>query len=244
MRAFPKQDAEPWEENPVTAGDLLGYAEQDPMNIIRGAQGICEDVPVEPLEPITRESGMAQIVGDNIIWPESYEIEDEESWEAQAAEWEPEDRNPHSGNLMSYHVIEDFGRCEEEIPWLERQPKWFQASLLKLQSFKDLKQLGAWSRVIHKNGGFAGRKFNKDQAGVFWSEYYNKKAKLTPSFLSVACRSILERIVKANGQLGYFGKWLYKVQTGQIKLKHPPTEYEFGIIWDTYKRRKEVQANA
>ena len=242
--SIPKQDEEPWENDPVAAGELLGYTEQDPMNIIRGSFGICKDTVIETIEPVKREAGIAKIIGDEIVWPETYEIEDEEAWEAQAAEWEPEDRNPNSGGIMSYHIVEDFSSSNEEEPWLKRQPKWFKASLLKLTSFEDLKPLMAWSRVIHRDQGFAGRKFNRDQSGVFWSEYHNYKTKLTPNFLSIACRAILERIVKANGQLKVFGQWMYKAQKGDIKLKNPPSEYEWGVIWKTYNRRKEVQAKA
>ena len=301
------QEVEPWEENPVEAGmPMWGNT----LNNIRGYNGICEDVPVETIKCPKKEPGMAQIIGNKIVWPtslldmspipepevitaediftapnpETSDEEEPEDWEAQTAEWEPEERNPNLGTTIGYHVLEDLGVKQEKIneliglkknplsdfdlPWtilmdlqyqsLElvedlwnkwlswdaRQPDWFKAAIEKSSSFTDYHELMQWRREIFENAGFNDHKFNKAQAGAFWTACNSHKAQLTPKHLGISARGILKRIIQANGNLGWVGQWLYKVGSGETKVYPKPTDYEMSVIWQTFKRQKEVHITA
>jgi len=224
----PSDEHEPWEDEPVTTGELQGG--------IFGQCGLCEDVPVEEIEIKPKEGPWATMVDGKLTWVEDIQTltvrEVPEIPESEITEPEPAEL----AGTISYHVLEDFN-TEEEVPWLDKQPNWFIQRLEKIQACKTLEDLAQIGKEIHSDNGF-----NRNQAGVFWTEYNSHKHILEPKHLGLTARSILKKIVQANGHLGYVGQWLYKVGSGEIKISSPPTEYEMSIIWQTYKRRKEVHS--
>jgi len=231
---IPDQETEPWEENPVEAGKPLWG---NTIDNIRGYNGICEDVPVEMIGLPEKSTGpLATMIDGELTWDNP--TDDEEDWEAQMAEWEPEDRNPNNGSIIAYHVLEDFN-AEKEKPWIDRQPKWFIQKLNTIQNCRTIADLTELGQTIHESNNF-----NRDQAGVFWTEYHSQKHKLEPKYLGLTARSFLKKIIQSNGHIGALGVFLHNVQSGKIKVTPDPTKHEWGVIWETYKRRKEVHATA
>jgi len=232
----PSDKHEPWEDEPVTAGEPLW---KNSIDKIRGYNGICEDIEMEQIEVKPKEPGLAKIIGDKIIWPKSKldflptSLPVEEDLTVIE---EPESETVPSA--IAYHVLEDFN-SEEEIPWIDRQPEWFILQLEALQSCKNLEHLSEMGKAVH-----AINNFNRDQAGVFWTEYNSRKHILEPKHLGLTARSFLKKIIQSNGHIGALGVFLHNVQSNKIKVTPEPSKHEWGVIWKTYKRRKEVHANA
>ena len=176
---------------------------------------------------------MATMVGGKLKWVEDIQ--------ALTVKEVPEMTEPEPSNLagtISYHVFEDLN-ADEEVPWLDRQPDWFGYILESIQQCNTLAELSELGKTVHGDNGF-----NRDQAGVFWTEYNSRKHALQPQYLGISARGILKRIIQANGNLGWVGQWLYKVGKGETKIIPQPTDYEMSVIWQTFKRQKEVHAGA
>jgi len=218
----PSDEQEPWEDEPVEAGELQGG--------LFGECGLCEDVPVEEIERPVKEGPWATIVNGKLTWVEDIQ--------ALTVKEVPEMTEPEPAELagvIGYHVLENFGT--EEPIWFDTQPDWFKDKLESIQSCESIEELSKLGQDQH-----AGNGFSRDQAGVFWTEYNSRKHALEPTHLSISARSILRRLVQANGNLGWVGQWLYKIGKGEIKISPQPTKYEMSVIWQTYKRRKEAHA--
>ena len=226
----PSDEIEPWEAEPVEAGELHGG--------LFGACGLCEDVPVEEIERPVKEGSWATMVGGKLTWVEDIQAltvkEVPELLEDGVNEEEP----IGLASTISYHVFEDFN-AEKKVPWLDRQPDWFILELNQIQDCKTLEVLNLLGKTIH-----ADNDFNRDQAGVFWTAYNSRKHELEPQHLGISARGILKRIIQANGNLGWVGQWLYKVGSGETKVYPKPTDYEMSVIWKTFKRQKEVHITA
>ena len=215
----PSDEREPWEDEPVEAGELQGG--------LSGECGLCEDVPVEEIKLPVKEGPWATMVNGELTW-----VADIQALTVKEVPEIPEEEPIVPVGIISYHVLEDFGT--EEPDWFGIQPDWFKDKFESIQSCESLEELSKLGQDQH-----AGNGFSRDQAGVFWTEYNSRKHALEPTHLSISARSILRRLVQANGNLGWVGQWLYKIGEGEIKISPQPTKYEMGIIWQTYKRRKE-----
>jgi hypothetical protein len=143
---------------------------------------------------------------------------------------EPEYETP---DLYRYHTVGEYEEDEEEKPWMELQPQWYQSLIRKLQNCMDLDNLASMGRDVYQ------RELNRGQASVFWYEYHRQKATLEGNIkLGPVARSMIQRIAKANGNLASLGAWLYKVQQGQVKVANPPEKHEWTVIWKTYHEQK------
>jgi len=239
----PSDEHEPWENEPVTAGaPLWGNA----LDRIRGHNGICEDVEIDEIKVKVKEPGLAKIKGDKIIWPKSkldflptsLPAEEELTLTSEDLTVIEEPESETAPSAIAYHVLKDFN-AEEEIPWIDRQPKRFIDKLKKIQACKTLAELTELGQTIHGNNNL-----NRDQAGVFWTEYNSRKHMLEPKHLGLTARSFLKKIIQSNGHIGALGVFLHNVQSNKIKVTPELSKHEWGVIWKTYKRRKEVHANA
>jgi len=125
------------------------------------------------------------------------------------------------------------------LSWETRQPKWFKNFINQVKTQTDLTKLQYLGQDVHEKKASW---LNRDQAGVFWTEYHSQKHKLEPKHLGLTTRSFLKKIIQSNGHIGALGVFLHNVQSGKIKVTPDPTKHEWGVIWETYKRRKEVHA--
>ena len=139
-----------------------------------------------------------------------------------------------------YHTIGDYPD-DDHTPWIKTQPRWFRNLVGRVRSCRDLVALARLGREGYQLD------LSKTQAGVFWTEYNIKKAKLEGMIkLGPTARAFIARISKANGNLASLGAWLYKVQQGKAKVANPPCKHEWTLIWQAYHQRKaqhETQAS-
>ena len=219
----PSDEVEPWESEPVTAGELIGG--------LFGQAGLCEDVPVEEIERPVKEGPMATVVNGKLTW-----VEDIQALTVKEVPEVPEPEPSEMAGVISYHVLEDFGRVEE--PWIDSQPKWYKQLLEEVNGCKTLAELAQFGKAVY------GKKdLNRNQAGVFWTEYNSHKHSLEPKMVTTTAQGILKRIITAN-DVTKLASWLYAISKGKVNIDPLPTKHEMSIIWQTYKRRKEVQATA
>lgn len=137
-------------------------------------------------------------------------------------------------DLYRHHVVGEYEEDEDqERPWIELQPAWFQGLLRKVRNCRDLDSLSTLGRDVYQ------RTLTRGQAGAFWTEYNLKKTRLEESIkLGPAARSMIQRIANANGDLASLGAWLYRVQQGRVKVSNPPGRHEWTLIWKAYHRQK------
>jgi len=216
----PSDEHEPWEDNPVVAGELMGG--------VFGQMGLCEDVPYEEVKPPEKEGPMATMVDGKLTW-----VEDIQALTVKEVPEVPEPEPAELAGVISYHVLEDFGRVDE--PWIDHQPKWYKQLIEEVKSCKTLAELAEFGKTVY------GKKdLNRNQAGVFWTEYNSRKHFLEPRMVTSSAQGILKTIATAD-DVRKLGSWLYSISQGKININPKPTKYEMSVIWQTYKRRKEVQ---
>lgn len=151
--------------------------------------------------------------------------------------WEPVEKSEGTPATIGYHVLEDFN-SEEGVPWIDRQPKEFQALVGKIQRSKNLDQLGELGRDIYES-----KTWNHAQTSVLWTEYSSRKSYLERQIpLTCTTRSLIDKIANADGHLGSVGIYLHKVQAGEIKVFPKPADREWTIIWRRYQEQKEALA--
>ena len=162
---------------------------------------------------------------------------------AEVENIDPEDvtENPepeyHAPDEYAYHVIGEYPE-DEEPEWLDAQPVWFKNLIAKVKAIKDLETLSELGKAAYQMD------MTKDQSGVFWTEYNIQKSKLESEIqrnLSTTARVFIQKIRKANGNLKSLGVYLYKIQHGDIKVQNPPTQYEWKIIWNEYRKASSLE---
>lgn len=143
-----------------------------------------------------------------------------------------------TAEIYAYHPIGEYPE-DDETPWIQTQPQWFQALIAKVRSSKSLSELKALGKKTYS------LPLSKDQSGVFWTEYQLKKRDLEEKIKpGPTAKALIQRITKANGNLRFLGHWLYKVQKGQVHVNNPPTPDEWEIIWKTYQQCSKSHAVA
>ena len=222
----PSDEHEPWEDEPVTAGELQGG--------IFGQHGLCENEPVEEIELKAKEGPMATMINNKLTWVKHIEDHVGKYLVQDMSEYEEPEETESTPNTIAYHIFKDFNAEEEEL-WIDKQPKAFIQKLNMIQACKNLADLTELGKTVHGNNGFS-----RDQAGVVWTEYNSRKHVFEPKHLGLTARSLLKKIIQSNGHIGALGKFLHNVQSEKIKVTPAPTKHEWGIIWETYHRRKEV----
>lgn len=115
--------------------------------------------------------------------------------------------------------------------YFDRVPKWFREALLSMDACATLEQLAefgkSWFAHEHLKGGLA---------GVFWTRYHIRKARLAPR-VSPKAEAIIQTIsrCKRPGEIARIGKQLF---TEQKASNIPPSTWT--CIWSEYKARKEA----
>jgi len=139
-----------------------------------------------------------------------------------------------SEETLGYHKL---GSEPLEHDWVESQPPWFQALISKVgqcASIQDLRELGKATFASNLTG---------DRASVFWSFYNARKTYLERKVrVRPIARKFTQRIAAAGkGELGTFGKNLFRLQRGEIKGPQL-NEREWTTIWAAYHERRQALA--
>lgn len=70
----------------------------------------------------------------------------------------------HAPDQSAYHVIGEYPE-NDDTPWIQTQPRWFQRLVSKIRCLDDLEGLSSFGKEAYRLG------MSREQAGVFWTEY-------------------------------------------------------------------------
>jgi hypothetical protein len=126
-----------------------------------------------------------------------------------------------------YHSI----GVREALDWFDRAPKWFRKILEVMDACQTLAELSEFGR-----SWFAHEHLKGSLAGVFWTRYNIRKARLTPP-VSPKAEQIIQQIgrCKRPVEIARIGKSLYQEQKAS---RIPPSTWS--CIWAEFKARKQT----
>ncbi len=126
-------------------------------------------------------------------------------------------------------------RCAIPDTWEARQDPAFRALIAEIDACASFSELAALGKRLYA------LRLSHDQAGVAWSHYYVRKAKLeTGLTLGHLASAVLRDVHEAEARvLPRFGAWLYHRQRVKGSALSSP---EWRRIWHAYKARRAVWA--
>jgi len=137
--------------------------------------------------------------------------------------------------MVRYHPI-GHDDSEEEQTWESRQTFNYRKLLARIRTINNLDKLKIMGKNVFEHG-----RLNHGQSGVFWYEYKRAKDRIlkhTCDKLSPMARTIVRHLMTHNYvKLSHYGRFLYKVQSGQFKVREqPPSKDEWTVIWNAYHK--------
>lgn len=151
--------------------------------------------------------------------------------ESYREEDEAEDELPTMSSV-AYHVVGSlFGDDEEEPDWVAMQPDWFRDLLARIEACPSLPELATLGQEIYAMA------LLHDQAGVAWTWYRLRKARLQATQrLSPPAWRLLQQIQRVpEHALPRFGTHLYRLQhNGLASLP----SHEWAALWQVYRDRR------
>ncbi len=126
-------------------------------------------------------------------------------------------------------------RCGVADTWEARQGPAFRALIAEIDACASFSELAALGKRLYA------LRLSHDQAGVAWSHYYVRKAKLEAGLtLGHLASALLRDVHEAEARvLPRFGAWLYHRQRVKGSTLSSP---EWRRIWQAYKARRAVWA--
>ena len=165
-----------------------------------------------------------------------------------------EDDFLHSSNkdetvpaTYGFHKVDDMYIGDMEMPWMLKQPKLVKRLISTPERCRNLTQLSNLGK-----GCYEAQKENKpaeyqqaylsmtnNQKSVFWDAYNHRKRELMESIeLSDTANALVKRIYRSRKhELPRLKANLVRLQKGQIKVKEPPLEEEWDVLWWYYTKR-------
>ncbi len=122
-------------------------------------------------------------------------------------------------------------RCGMADTWEARQDSAFRALVAEIDACASLGELAALGKRLYR------LQLSHDQAGVAWSHYQIRKAKLEAGLtLCPLARALVRDVNEADSHvLPRFGAWLYRRQRVKGTALSSP---EWRRIWHAYQARK------
>jgi len=147
-----------------------------------------------------------------------------------------------------FHKVDDIYLGDMEMPWILKQPKLVQRLINTPERCRNLNQLrnlgkGCYEAAKVTDSARYQTVYNSmtnTQKSVLWDAYNNRKRQLMENIeLSSTARALMKRICKTKRQeLPKLKANLVRLQKGQIKVRDPPSEQEWEVIWYNYSVRE------
>ena len=135
---------------------------------------------------------------------------------------------------VRYHPI-GHDESEETETWESRQPFQYRKLLARIRTINNLDKLKIMGKNVFEHG-----RLNHDQSGVFWYEYKRAKDRIlkhTCDKLSPMARMLMKQLLTHTYvRRSDFGRLLYKIQAGEVKVEEQPSRDEWTIIWNAYHK--------
>jgi len=154
--------------------------------------------------------------------------------------------------LYGFHKIDSIWRQPEEKTYQDKQPYLVQRLLTtpgRCQTIEQLTLLG--KKCFSAKGETSPTDYQKvylsltnKQQEVFWTNYnIKKKMLLMVEHYTTTTKALLRQIENADEKrLRHIKAQLWKMQNGKFRVRTPPQEKEFNILWNAYRQR-EYQLN-
>ena len=149
-----------------------------------------------------------------------------------------------------FHKVDDMYVGDIEMPWVLKQPKPVQRLLTTPERCRNLTQLRNLGKGCYEAAKAtdpaqyqtAYISMTNTQKSVFWDSYNHRKRQLMKKIaLSDTAKALVKRIYKARRQeLPKLKANLVRLQKGQIKVRDPPNDQEWEVIWYNYGKRESV----
>ena len=147
-----------------------------------------------------------------------------------------------------FHKVDDMYIVDIEIPWILRQPKLAQRLLTTPERCRNLTQLrnlgkGCYEAAKANDPAQYQTAYNSmtnTQRSVFWDAYNQRKRQLMEKItLSNTAKALIKRIYSSRSQeLPKLKANLVRLQKGQIKVRDPPSDEEWAVVWWWFGKRK------
>jgi len=147
-----------------------------------------------------------------------------------------------------FHKVDDIYERELEPLWFDKQPHYVQRLITtprRCKTIEQLKKLGKKCYESEKEENptdyqKAYLSLTNQQQSVFWDQYNSRKKELMKvRELSDTAEGLIALIEKSDETyLPRTKATLVQIQKGQIRVRDPPTDLEWNIIWNHYKQRE------
>ena len=147
-----------------------------------------------------------------------------------------------------FHKVDDMYAQDIEMPWILKQPdlvRRLMGTPERCRNLTQLRNLGKGCYEAQKEKEPAPYQtvytnMTNNQKSVFWDGYNRRKRELIRIIpLSNTAKALVKRITMSRKyELQRLKANLVRLQKGQIKVRDPPTEEEWEVVWWHYTRRE------
>ena len=165
----------------------------------------------------------------------------------------------HSSNIeeavpatYGFHKIDDMFEPEYEMPWMLRQPNLVQRLITTPERCNNLYQLRKLGKACYEavKAPDPARyqkvytSMSNTQKSVFWDAYNQRKKELVGKIpLGETSKALIKRIYNSSKyDLPRLKANLVRLQKGQIKVRDPPSEEEWEVVWNHFSQRESVSS--
>ncbi len=149
-----------------------------------------------------------------------------------------------------FHKVDDMYAPEIEMPWILKQPKLVQRLLTTPERCRNLTQLRNLGKGCYEAPKAetpapyqsAYLSMTNNQKSVFWDAYNHRKRELINVIeLSDTAKALIKRIYTSKMRdLPRLKANLVRLQKGQIKVRDPPNDQEWEVIWYHFSQRRSI----
>jgi len=149
-----------------------------------------------------------------------------------------------------FHKVDDVYSQEIEIPWILKQPDLVRRLITTPERCRNLTQLrnlgkGCYESAKASNPALYQQTYtsmSNSQKSVFWDAYNHRKRELMESIeLSNTAEALVKRIYNAKRpELPRLKANLVRLQKGRIRVRDPPNDHEWEVIWYHYTKRESA----
>ena len=153
-------------------------------------------------------------------------------------------------STYGFHKVDDMYIGDLELPWVMKQPNLIQRLMTTPERCRDLYQLKKLGKGCYEAAKMpdperyqkAYTAMSNTQKSVFWDAYNHRKRDLMKKIkLSATAKALIKRIYNSSKHdLPRLKANLVRLQKGQIKVRDPPNDQEWEVIWYNYSKRESA----
>ena len=149
-----------------------------------------------------------------------------------------------------FHKTDDMYISQPETPWRLKQPSLVRRLISTPERCRNLTQLRNLGKGCYEAAKAttpaqyqtAYNSMTNTQKSVFWDAYNGQKRKFMESIqLSDTAKALIKRVYNSRKpDLPKLKANLVRLQKGQMKVRDPPKEEEWDVVWWHYSKRESI----